>query len=126
MKTNKKRKQNKTSGASKSAPLEYNGNNLLQSYIEKCHKQTKLAKKAVADNDISTAKYTSSVALEAVVDADIYIHQHKSFVSMNQSLIDQIAKLYDETKVLIKSIYGDERPYISGDSIAGDYFYGSY
>ena len=102
----------------------YSGNGLLNKYIVETKKQTELAKQALKNNDNEIARSASRNALNSIVDADIYINQHKSITKMDSQLINEVVELYQKTKLLVKSIYGDERPILSEDSIAGDDFYG--
>jgi hypothetical protein len=96
------------------------GNGLLKRYIDETKKQTKLVKQEVENKNNKIARKASRDALEAVVDADIYINQYKSITKMDIKLVNELHELYKETNILVKSIYGDERPVLDEDSIAGD------
>jgi hypothetical protein len=100
----------------------FSGNEQLQKYIDENIKQTKLAKEAINKKNNEIARKTSRDALESIVDADIYINQHKTIAQMDIKLINKVHELYKKTEILIKSIYGDERPHLTEDSIAGDYY----
>ena len=101
-----------------------NINTTIQNYMKKAMDYMKLAENAVKNNNNESARKNSRDALEEIVNGDIFISQNKRMYNINDKIILEYKNVYEKISILVKSIYGDERPILSEDSIAGDEMYG--
>ena len=98
----------------------------IEKYINELKDDIEKIKKAKENKNTKLSKKLCVDALEIACDCDGDILRNRSELKNKSSLVNKYKLIKKELEDLVKSIYGDERPVLSEDSIAGDDFYGRF